>query len=527
MKSRLDRWRGDIATLIVAVVVLLSPDAMTAAMADVQPANDALLSGTEVRLAWDSEIEAAVYQVQLTRDDGTADPFLDAFLNEETTTEQLVVKEGLEFGNPYLWRVRAIVDGIPEEWAFTSGFGIRSIPFGFPLQVETFSDGQSLQPGLTIFNHCESIVGFDLEGELVLLLDTPTRVSDCRVIDGGNFMYVGGGRAWILDLEGDVVWASPDSDDLKVHHSASMMPSGNVLLVVREYRDIDQDGVVRNWQGDRIVEMDPTTNEIVWEWSTFENFTTQDYDVYQTNYWNDWTHINDAHYVESDNSIYLSVRHLSRITRIDYDTRQIIYNMGMDMQSGDVDFGDDLFSYQHSPQLLPNGNMILFDNGNRRGGEPVVGQNGTTYALEMAFTGSPPTNAEIVWSWEVPTYCPSTGDANRLENGNTLVTATQLSGIYEVSEDGQIAWQLSILANEACPGLRPGYRATRVSGLFLEEAEVPCPGDLDGDGQVAVDDILALLSQWGGQGEADLDGNGEVEVNDVLIMLQVWGPCSS
>ncbi|MCH2133469.1 MAG: PQQ-dependent sugar dehydrogenase [Phycisphaerales bacterium] len=53
------------------------------------------------------------------------------------------------------------------------------------------------------------------------------------------------------------------------------------------------------------------------------------------------------------------------------------------------------------------------------------------------------------------------------------------------------------------------------------------PGDVDGDGLVGVNDVLAVLKGWGscppvGSCPADLDGDGEVNVNDVLLVLAGW-----
>jgi len=53
-----------------------------------------------------------------------------------------------------------------------------------------------------------------------------------------------------------------------------------------------------------------------------------------------------------------------------------------------------------------------------------------------------------------------------------------------------------------------------------------CPEDLDGDGSIAIGDILALISAWGTVNEAyDLDGSGVVDIGDILIIVSAWGAC--
>jgi len=55
----------------------------------------------------------------------------------------------------------------------------------------------------------------------------------------------------------------------------------------------------------------------------------------------------------------------------------------------------------------------------------------------------------------------------------------------------------------------------------------PCPADIDRDGQVAFDDLLATLSSFGPCTACpeDLDGTGDVSFDDVLAVLAAWGPC--
>jgi hypothetical protein len=55
----------------------------------------------------------------------------------------------------------------------------------------------------------------------------------------------------------------------------------------------------------------------------------------------------------------------------------------------------------------------------------------------------------------------------------------------------------------------------------------PCVGDIDGDAAVDVDDLLALLGDWGSSGgPADLNDDGLVDVDDLLLLLGAWGPCA-
>ena len=89
------------------------------------------------------------------------------------------------------------------------------------------------------------------------------------------------------------------------------------------------------------------------------------------------------------------------------------------------------------------------------------------------------------------------------------------------------------------------YRYTSACGNFAmgtydpydpESADTPgsenppcpsnCVSDIDGDGQVAVSDILILIGDWGGTDPAhDIDGSGSVGVGDILMLIAAWGPC--
>jgi hypothetical protein len=53
-----------------------------------------------------------------------------------------------------------------------------------------------------------------------------------------------------------------------------------------------------------------------------------------------------------------------------------------------------------------------------------------------------------------------------------------------------------------------------------------CPGDCaDSNGEVDVNDLLALIGAWGSSGDCDVDGSGEINVSDLLELISAWGVC--
>lgn len=90
---------------------------------------------------------------------------------------------------------------------------------------------------------------------------------------------------------------------------------------------------------------------------------------------------------------------------------------------------------QHDPHILPNGNVLLFDNrGHFRSPE------GRSRALEFD-----PATMEIVWQYTGTAEAPLESDirsyTQRLPNGNTLITESNHGRILEVTRDKEIVWE--------------------------------------------------------------------------------------
>jgi len=90
---------------------------------------------------------------------------------------------------------------------------------------------------------------------------------------------------------------------------------------------------------------------------------------------------------------------------------------------------------QHDPDVLPNGNILMFDNfGNF--GRPE----GRSRVIEFN-----PATTEIVWQYagtaEDPLLSAIRSDQQRLANGNTLITESSGGRIIEVTPDGAVVWE--------------------------------------------------------------------------------------
>jgi hypothetical protein len=76
------------------------------------------------------------------------------------------------------------------------------------------------------------------------------------------------------------------------------------------------------------------------------------------------------------------------------------------------------------------------------------------------------------------------------------------------------------------PSLRSRGIAPMLSLREVDNAS--CPGDFDSTGDVGIDDLLALLGEFGSCTEncqGDMDGDNDVDIDDMLGLIGVWGPC--
>lgn len=149
------------------------------------------------------------------------------------------------------------------------------------------------------------------------------------------------------------------------HHDVFEMENGNFLIASNNFND----GTVEDY----IVEMDRNTGEIINEYDLKDILPTDEgNNAYTTDY--DWFHNNSVWYDKATNSITLSGRHKDAIINIDYNTKQLNWIIG-DNTNWSKKYQKYFFTKdddtewqwaQHAAEVLPNGNIFVFDNGNNR-----------------------------------------------------------------------------------------------------------------------------------------------------------------
>jgi hypothetical protein len=349
----------------------------------------------------------------------------------------------------------------------------------------------------------------DEAGETVFTWDSSTHPGHAvYLLENGNLLHTGdtgsanfnvGGAGGIVEEiapDGTVVWSfEHDTAQGRLHHDVEPLPNGNVLMIAWE-RKTETEAIAAGrdpslldqgelWP-DAIIEVNPTTNAVVWEWHVWDHLI-QDYDDTQANYGivadhpelidlnyygpgsraggADWIHTNAIDYNAEFDQIMLSTRTFSEIWVIDHSTTTAEaagHSGGNSGQGGDLLYrwgnpvaydaggaGDQQLFVQHDAQWIPAGypgagNILVFNNGQD-------GFDGTYSSVDEivppvdstgTYTGNGPSGPIWRYTAATPTdfYARNISGAQRLVNGNTLICDGPAARLFEVDAAGEVVW---------------------------------------------------------------------------------------
>ena len=305
----------------------------------------------------------------------------------------------------------------------------------------TLHDRSRATPGFTLFSpnfRGETLI-VGMRGEIVHSWRHPLPQAGNYgyLLENGNLLWAGrtetgnlpntGGKGGLLreyDWDGRVVWEYRDDNQ---HHDFRRLANGNTLYIGWEAmrpenaaRVVGRAGSGEVIYGDYLREIDPS-GESVWEWHS-QDLEIERYPLSAVGRRNEFAHMN-ACCPLPNGDVMVSFRMLSTIMILDRNTGQPRWEQR-----------DDGWGKQHDCEMLPNGNILFFANGQDTGQMPhsrVIELDPETRKAVWTYQGNP--------SWTF--FSPHISGAQRLATGNTLICEGQWGRIFEVTPGGEIVWE--------------------------------------------------------------------------------------
>lgn len=319
----------------------------------------------------------------------------------------------------------------------------------------------------------------------------------------GDPIWGGGGgetieiRSW----EDDLIWSfTLNNASYRLHHDFDVMPNGNILMTAWEAKTTeeaiaagrDPDALIEDalWP-DMILEVDPRTDSIVWEWHAWDHII-QDFDAAKLNFGKvaahpelidlnyiyygsvrDWMHTNSIDYHPGLDVILLSVAKFHELWIIDHSitTQEASgHNSGIWGKGGDLifrwgnpaayqrgDTSDQKLFFQHDAQWIGDpldtsypyfGSIVVFNNRVTTSHStiniltPVI----DTVGREFRITNGRylPLSFDRTVMHPIPEkmYSPAQSGVQFLPNQNILILAGNNGYAFELTPDASaVVWE--------------------------------------------------------------------------------------
>jgi hypothetical protein len=307
-----------------------------------------------------------------------------------------------------------------------------------------------------------------------------------------HMLHGSGGVIEEYDWDGHLVWQYFDYGGREFqHHDFTVLPNGDVLFIAAEVipaeeaialgRDPSElrDGVL---VADKLVEIKPmgaTGGVVVWEWRAIDHII-QDVDPTKAHYGDvaahperidvnyqgrplfpdGWTHINAVDYDAATDTILISSRNYNELWGVNHATTtaeaagaagDLLWRYGNPRAYRAGTSADQVLFGQHDAKWIDDGlpgagDILVYDNGaDRPGGQ-------YSRVLEISLPKEATTRpgladaaAEVVWSYTAAPpkdmYSAKMSGAQRLPDGDTLVTVGDCGTVFEVTPLGDRLWR--------------------------------------------------------------------------------------
>jgi hypothetical protein len=295
----------------------------------------------------------------------------------------------------------------------------------------TSRDFNGSYPGINVYCVKDSGTAnfMDMQGRIVHAISNK-RFSGCELLeplDEDNFLMIVGDKALVkLDWGSNIIWTLEGV----FHHDVTVDADGLIYSLTRREINFTASPPARSILDNCIVTINPDGKQV--GELCFSELAARDENLLRlmAGKEGDVFHSNTLEIIPRDvdlgggvifnkGDLLFSLRQMNTIGVIDLAKRRIVWR-----------WGEGVLDSPHQPSLQENGTILVFDNGKHRN---------ETRLLEMD-----PASGRIIWEYKgkppADFFSSVMGGAQRLPNGNILVTESMKGHVFEIAPSGATMW---------------------------------------------------------------------------------------
>lgn len=412
------------------LIILLSLTSLFA-KAQYYPSSDIRLNHIQIMFEYPQVKGADNYKIQLALNNGK--PFEKSIIAEykDSSTAHLVNTK-IQFGTAYRWKCIAykgkkVISTSAEQTFFTNSTHVAR---DFKQNLIQY-DSLKCSPGLIFYDY--GLVT-DRRGKLILVTDSfGIEKRDFSLTQTGSITYVMRDQAYDKDLNGNTIWQSKSIQHQQdkifgYHHDIIKLNNGNYLVLCK-VKDMATKGF-REKFNEAIVEVD-AANNVKWLWKENDHID----DTVALNA----THYNSL-YLTSDNKVIVSGRDFNSILFIDKASGKIDKSIGYRLNNKHEWYPQYIFNGQHHAQLLPNGDILLFNNNTADNG----GKISSIIEINNPNQNNKELERKFFYFYDFPdrknNLVPKGGGVIKMKNSNYLISSSANNNNFEITPESQIVW---------------------------------------------------------------------------------------
>lgn len=426
----------------------------------IYPENGSKLLHTALLLEYPAIAGATDYQVAIAPANCADFEQCSTHLLHSKTLTVNTNKHPLTFGQSYQWRVRAYrnknilhtsptyhFEVLNHEKVDTSIFRHRIVQ----RQKDKFDDG---------FIFIDDIgVAINLDGQPVYTLPSKGGRHGFECLDllpSGHIAYLTGDFL-LVDLNADTLlhkkgqFTHQQDSCIGFHHSYTTMDNGHFLILgskqfkrlvpkntyLRDLKTTTQNDSLITFGYSIIYEID-TSGKVWWtfDWAAYMQQLADSTSTFLTTN----GHANSLYYDDEEQAIWLSLRDLNRVIKIDKPSKKVIGSYGYDDEVGLLTKKGKYFRRQHSAELDRKGNLFVYNND--------VGKDvDTISSVVLMNLNTTDERLEKLWEFscdfgdQSQSWSKAKGDVDKIDNQHYLVSMGTIPRTFIVNQQKEVVWE--------------------------------------------------------------------------------------